>query len=142
MFGEKGIIDAVLQYWNDLREGKTFPPEEDVDPDMLDEAWDHCFLIYPREEHFGFTHIGPAVREAYGSNRTIECRLFMESPAADGLTERYREVLETKKPLVDTAEFINLQDELVRFKQCLLPLGSAENGEVTSILGCLHYSSR
>ncbi len=142
MFDDKSIIETVMKYWDELREGKKFPPEEDLDPDMLQEAWDHCFLIYPRHNQFCFTHLGSVVKGAYGSDRTIECRVFIESPAADSLTYKYQEVLESREPIIENAEFINLQDDLVRFKQCLLPLGPDENGEVTSILGCLHFHRR
>ena len=54
------------------------------------------------------------------------------------MVQKFNEVIESKKPVIDESEFVNLKHLTVRYRTCMLPLG-LENGLVTHIIGCMRW---
>lgn len=137
---ERRITLRLLAYWEKLRKGRDMPTEEDVDPEDIRDLWDNCFLIHISDLHkdgYNYIYLGTEIKNAYQGGLTDADMNGMVSPNAAKLENCYTEIINTCKPVVDEGEFINGHGDLVKYRQCLLPLG--KNGQVEAIFGGMRY---
>ncbi len=140
------INDKLRAYWDSLCAGRPFPEERDVDSDVISDIWDHCFLVknvaaQTEREGFRYDYLGKELIEAFGgdvTNQEISAKLIdAESPP---LVKSFMQVVSTGKPTMEDAEFTNSQGLLIKYRSCLLPLGSAKEG-VVYILGGMKWKN-
>lgn len=137
---EHRITLRLLAYWEKLRRGRDMPLEQDIVPDDIKDLWGNCFIVRIKDScppNYQFAHMGDAVARVY---RGALCEDNPESficPDGVYLSGRYEDMLNTAKPIIDEGEFHNSHGELIKYRQCLLPLG--ENGRITAIFGGMRY---
>lgn len=137
--GERRITLQLLSYWEKLRKGRTMPQETDIDPDDIAELWENCFLVHVADLHkegYNYTYLGDGIKKAYQGELDAGVSGLV-SPNAEKLADCYMEILNTAKPLIDEGEFTNAQGDLVKYRQCMLPLG--RDGRVEAIFGGMRY---
>ncbi len=139
---ERRTSVILLQHWNELRDERLFPHEDELDTDHLSPIWEHCFLLQVRDveqvEDYNFTYIGPKLVKAYADGVLDMDNGQMVSPQATALAEKFRNVITSCDPLLEEGEYTNAHGELVKFRQAMLPLGT-EDGRVLSVLGGAWY---
>jgi len=137
---ERRITLRLLAYWEKARAGKEMPSEQDIDPEHIQDLWDHCFLIHIKDlqkEGYYYTYLGDQIKKAYQGGLSEADTGGLISPNATKLADCCAEVRMTRKPLVDEGEFTNAHGDQVKYRQCLLPLG--EGGEVQAVFGGMRY---
>ena len=137
---ERRITLRLLSYWEKIRRDRAMPSESDIVAAEIADLWEHCFLVHVADIHKAghhFAYLGEAIRRAYaGALSDVEASRLI-SPNVERLADCYMEIIHTQKPVVDEGEFRNHSGELVKYRQCLLPLGEA--GEVQAIFGGMRY---
>lgn len=141
-FVEQRIIFLLFGYWEKLRRdlGKLLPSESDIDPDDIEGLWDYCFLVQTRDmqkDDYNYTYLGSAILEAYKAGLSQDNPCGLVSPNANRLALNYSRLLETKQPILEDGEFRNVRNQLVKYRQCLLPLGYRD--EVDAIFGGMRF---
>lgn len=129
-----------MAYWEKMRKLKSMPTEADIDPDDLQDLWDYCFLIHVKDldkPDYNYTYLGKAIQEAYQGALAGDEGADIASPNAGKLTHCYNKVIETRSPLLEEGEFFNLHNDVVKYRQCLLPLGEGE--KVEAIFGGMRF---
>lgn len=137
---ERRITLKLIAYWEKLRKGRLMPVEDDIDPDYLKDLWDYCFLIHVKDldkPDYNYTYLGDAIKRAYQGELSGENNSNVASPNAKELAISYEKVIRTCAPLLDEGEFVNMHNDMVKYRQCLLPLG--ENGNVDAIFGGMRF---
>lgn len=137
---ERRLTVRLLSYWEKLRRDRPMPGEQDLDPEHIKDLWGHCFLVHLKDVDkpgYHYTYLGPEIRSAYTGGLPDEEVGELISPNAAKLTECYKEIRQSRKPLIDEGEFRNARGDLVRYRQCLLPLGSG--AEVDAVFGAMRY---
>ena len=139
---ERRITLRLLAYWEKLRGDRPMPAEEDINPDDIEDLWDSCLLIHVKDllkEDYNYTYLGEAIAEAYTSGFSKEelNEEGMLSPNANKLAHSYARVIATMKPVLEEGEFRNAHNEVVKYRQCLVPLG--DDGEVKAIFGGMRF---
>ncbi|NBO18951.1 MAG: PAS domain-containing protein [Proteobacteria bacterium] len=129
---ERRITLRLLAYWERLRGERSMPLEADIDPDNLSDVWDYCFLLHVNDlqktDH-SYTYLGDALSTWLGNEeKAMNVKL---------LRAGYHKVVATGRPVLEEDEFEDASGQLVKFRQCLLPLG--ENGQVQAILGGVRF---
>jgi len=137
------INERLFEYWDKIRSGKPYPAEGDIDPSELEGVWDNCFLVKVNEkEHDGFkySYLGISLIEAYGDDLTGQeiCERLVE-PNSDPLIKKFVEVRKSGKPVVDENEFKNRKNMLVKYRSCMLPLGTSSG--VDYIIGGMKWKA-
>ena len=135
--------NRLRAYWEALKGAHVLPREADVNPDMLADIWDSCFLVsidaVTQRVGYRYSYMGPDLLEAYGddtSSYAIANRLLATDQAP--MLHHFNEAVFSKKPVVDASEFVNSQYVPIRYRSCIVPLGT-EVGEVTHLLGCMRW---
>ena len=139
-FQERRITVRLLAYWEKLRRDRPMPAEEDIDPDHIEELWENCFLVHVADidkPDYNYTYLGKAIDEAYRGHLSEAEASGLVCPQAVWLKEHYLQIIDTHKPIVEEGEFINLNNDIVKFRQCFLPLGDSD--EVKAIFGGMRY---
>lgn len=118
----------LIYYWDHLRGDRQMPMEDDIDTDheVIRDIWDHCFVVQVRDltnHEFNYTYLGPAIVDAYQGELEGLGHANMVSLSASKLMSAYQEVMDTKRPVIYSGEFDTGKSSLVKFRQCLLPLG-------------------
>lgn len=134
------ITVRLLAYWERLRAARDLPSEPEIDPDDLYDLWDYCFLVQVRDlykEDYNYTYLGPAIVQAYHGSLSADDAGGMVSPNANKLSHNYARIIDSKQPIIEEGEFLNMAGELVKYRQCLLPFGVG--GVVDSIFGGMRF---
>ncbi len=135
------VTDQLLYYWLMKKGKRPYPPEAEIRPDDLPEAWRYCFLIQRLDVEKGgvynYSYLGDAIKQSYKIGVLEEGLMPMVSPKASLLHAKFVDVLRTGKPLIEAGEGMNL-NKMVAYRQCFLPLGE-ENAPPDFIIGCVNY---
>jgi len=137
---ERRITLRLLSYWEKLRRGRPMPTEQDIDPEDLPDLWESCFLIHVRDlskADYNYTYLGEKIADAYTHGTIKNDPESSKHPTANHLTRNFAQVVGTCKPLLEEGEFLNLRQETVKYRQCLLPLGA--DGKIEAIFGGMHF---
>ena len=117
---ERRITLRLLAYWEKKRGNRTMPAERDISPHDMGDLWDDCFLLRTdRLDHY--VYLGKAISH----------------PDALRLAPSCAKVAASGKPLVEEGEFHDPKHGLIKYRQCLVPLG--ENGEITAVFGGIRF---
>ncbi len=137
--------ERLNEYWDVLRGDRLFPSENEIDPDDLMDIWPACFLIsiddVTRRLGYRYSYLGESLVEAYGddiSNPDVALKLVSSANAP--MINKFDEVRKTKAPVIDESEFVNLKLLNIRYRTCLLPLGTNQS-DITHIIGCMRWKA-
>lgn len=141
------ITETLLRYWLQLRRGRYFPSEQDVNPEDIGSLWDNCFLVHisskptENQDYYKYTYLGGNLIHVYDGDITEEgvCKSLV-SPFTKKVSEKFDEVFETKRPVYDESEFTNSNNIIIKYRQILLPLGDNDDN-VNYILGGMKWKS-
>jgi len=142
MIVERRINLRLLSYWEKLRHGRAMPSEEEVKADDLPDLWDCCFIIrtsdlYKEPANCTYSYLGQTIIDSYHQGHTKGDSGKMISPSPANSSQNFRQVIENAKPLLEEGEFNNQNGELVKYRQCLLPLGRGDT--VEAIFGGMSF---
>jgi hypothetical protein len=132
-------------YWNTLKGTRTFPKESEINPDDIADIWSSCFLVSINEMSHGlgfrYSYLGDEIIEAYGEdihNPDIINKLV--TTTGSPMTQKFEELVKTQQPVIDESEFINLKHLNIRYRTCMLPLGSPDD-KLGFIIGCMRWKA-
>ncbi len=138
---ERRISLQLMSYWDDIRGLRRMPAEDDIDPDhdALQDIWHQCFIVQVRDfvnKDFNYTYLGPGIIDAYREELVEQEAADIVSLHASKLMHVYQQIMRDKRPLIHCGEFTDSNGNLVKFRQCLLPLG---HEKVEVIFGHMTY---
>lgn len=140
---ERRLTARLLAYWQALAHGGLMPVEEEIDPESLGGLWTKCFLIQSfdirHRQDMNFTYLGQEIIDAYQDGMMSEGQNMLVSPNAGKLALSFRQVMESCAPIVAEGEFLALTGRVVRYRQCLLPLGKGD--DVQAIFGGMSFKA-
>ncbi len=137
---ERRINLRLLSYWEKLRRGRPMPAHTEINAEDLRDLWDSCFIISVSElskPDASYHYMGQYIADAYTQGSLKSDASQMVSPKASGASRHFQKVVETGKPLIEEGEFANERSEIVKYRQCLLPLG--HGGTVEMIFGGMTF---
>jgi hypothetical protein len=137
---ERRLTLRLVAYWERLRGPRQMPSENDIDPEDLEELWDYCFLVQVRDlakQDYNYTYLGSAIVEAYRSGLDADDPCSLVALNANKLTSSYHQVISARAPVIEEGEFRNLHGDIVKFRQCMLPL--SHGTDVEAIFGGMRF---
>jgi hypothetical protein len=132
------ITNIILDHWNEIRGLKKFPAEKDLDPALLERLLDNCFLIRTDgifEGKYNYKFLGKNIMNAYGSDIT---RPLNDEAEPFSQRDKIKELLTYEHPIIDEGEFRNIKRDLIKYRQCLVPL-SNDGVTIDSIFGGMRF---
>ncbi len=137
------ITLRLLAYWEKLRLGRDMPSPSDINADDLQDLWDYCFIINLKDfdkdlkaKNCDYTYLGKALQTSCLNASNPEAS--EESPLNfKKLSKNCLKAIQNSSPLLDEGEFVTPQNNIVKYRECLLPLG--ENGRIEAILGGMRF---
>lgn len=134
--GERRLTLQMLSYWERLRGTRPMPTESDINPEELSELWDDCFLIHEsnmNQSDYNFVYLGNNIRKAVCGSLENSATSTTQNLNMRRLTPNIAKVLNNKTPVIEDGELINDLNQLVKYRQCLLPLGDGD--KVLAVFG-------
>lgn len=145
MQDERRKNEKLVAYWDGLRNGRLFPCESDIDPDLIADVWDGCYLLQVRDieqvEDYNFTYLGKNIVQAYADNLLDEESSMVISPNASNLSEHFVEAIEQKKPITQDGSFISARGNEIAYRQSILPIGFTDN-KVEALFGGMFFMKK
>lgn len=136
------INEQLRQYWDSLRGDRPMPLESDINIADLKEIWDYCFLVNVNGDRFAYSYLGPQLIEAYGDDFTgREIAQTLLEPHPHSLFDSFKDVAANAQPKIDESEFTNSRGTLVKYRSCILPLGSRGHTSVAFLLGGMKWKA-
>ena len=137
---DKRITNIIINHWAEVKGEKAIAAEKDLDSNLLDDVLDNCFLIEATELVLSGKHkyiyIGKNILDAYGSRATSPKDYHDVDPLSNKI--KFQEVINLKKPVMEDGQFINQDGNVVKYRQCLVPLGK-DGINVDSIFGGMRF---
>lgn len=136
------INEQLQHYWEQLRGNRPMPYESDINIADLKEIWDYCFLVNVNGERFAYSYLGPQLIEMYGDDFTgkeIAQTLLESHPHS--LFSSFKDVVANPQPKIDENEFTNSRGQLIKYRSCILPLGSRGHLSVGFLLGGMKWKA-
>ena len=100
------------------------------------------FLLQTRDiehiEQFNFTYLGEGITTAYTQAGIDPNNLFLVGPNAFYLAPHFKQVIESRLPIVESSFFMAEDGRKILYRQCLLPIGSKAK-KVESIFGAMLF---
>lgn len=133
--------ERVRGYWQSVKEQRRFPQESEIEPAVIADAWDYCFLVDMSKgavkDGFRYDYMGKELINAYGMDMTSlnQCDAST-APHIASILRHFDQVAESGEPAMDEAEFENIRHVRIKYRCCLLPLG---RDRVEYILGCMRW---
>lgn len=135
--------EQLEEYWDELRGNLPFPAEDQINPDTIKEIWPYCFLIsiddVTRRLGYRYSYLGDSLIEAFGGDSgdpAIAMQLIATSNK--DIIHKFDEVVQRKRQMIDESEFMNLKNLKIKYRTCILPLGTPD-GVVTHIIGLMRW---
>ena len=136
---DKRITNIILDHWNEIRGLKKFPAEKDLDPALLEQLLDNRFLIKTEgifEGKYNYKFLGKNIMNAYGSDITRSMNDEHENPLSQ--RDKIKEMLVHQHPIIDEGEFRNINRDIIKYRQCLVPL-SSDGINIDSVFGGMRF---
>jgi hypothetical protein len=136
---DKRITNLILDHWNAIKGSKKFPSEKDLDPVFLEQLLDNCFLIKTEgifEGKYNYKFLGKNIMNAYGSDLTRSMNKEQENPLSQ--RDKIKELLIHKHPIIDEGEFQNINRDLIKYRQCIVPM-SSDGINIDSVFGGMRF---
>jgi len=134
--------ERLQQYWQELRAGRSMPLESEIDMEALKDIWGHCFLVSVTDGKFAYSYLGPQLVDAFGDDLTgkeiVETLVY---PHPLSLLNAFASVAQSGTPGMDESEFVNSRGATVKYRSCVLPLGSANKPSVAFLLGGMNWKA-
>jgi hypothetical protein len=133
--------ERLIAYWQHLAKGRKFPEETDIDTDAIADLWNSCFLLNTQKDsgsEFKYEFMGPSLIEAYGVDLTGQAHTENTEPNIASILNSFKKVVDVGEHVVDESEFTNKQQQLVKYRCCLVPFGNAPS-TVKYILGFMRW---
>lgn len=139
---EKRITIRLKKYWDLLRDDRNFPAEREISSKDIKNMWDNCFIVKAdnscKKEDYKYKYLGSNIIKISGSDLTGLKINSLKAPEAGHLANQYEKVLATKLPVFDDGTITLSKEEVIKYRQILLPLGD-DGVNITSILGGMSY---
>lgn len=133
------MTDVLTSYWESLPKTNNIPKEADIDDEQLKLIWNDCYLAHViKGKPYKYDFLGKNLIEAYGeeyARKEVESLVY---PSIDKVSDRFSEVISTRKTLDTSGEFINNSNMLIKYRQLLMPFGN-NDGTITHILGGMRW---
>jgi hypothetical protein len=134
------ITERLERYWQEMRGDRDMPFEEEINPEALGDSWNACFLITIRDGIFAYSYLGDALIDAYGDDITgHEIAETLAYPHPESLFRTFQAVATNGVPHTDANEFVNSRGALVKYRSCVVPLGSRNLRGITYLLGAMRW---
>jgi hypothetical protein len=133
---ERRLTLQLMSYWERIRGARAMPRESDVNPDELNDLWDDCFLVHASnltQDDYNFVYLGDNIRMALSGGVTDDPARFAQSLNVKRLSPSIAKALKSQTPVIEEGELLNDLNQLVKYRQCLLPLGDGE--KVLAVFG-------
>lgn len=143
MSEERRVNTRLKAYWESKRGTRPYPAESDINPEGLKDVWDSAFLIQVVDEgehvKLRYAYMGSELIETFGDDLTgRDVYDALLSTDSDPIVKELFTVIETKQPLIQDAEFENVQRVVIKFRRGLFPLGP-DDQTIDYILGGVRW---
>lgn len=143
---QRRINERLLEYWRKVRRDRPFPMENEINPEAIESIWDSCFVVRaepPGEPtEFRYVYLGEALIEAYGDEmNSKEVCEKLAYPANNELIARFKDVIDSRSPVTEEAEFTNSRGMLIKFRSCMLPLAKDNPDQVGYVIGAMKWKA-
>lgn len=139
---ERRITNLLITYWERLKGLKTLPLERDIDPEVIDSLWPHCFMVRMKDLEQGggyrYTYVGNLLVLKQDQPLVDSVSPPMASLRADCVHEKYLEAGAGRKPVYDEGILDASYGRIIRYRQIFLPF-SVNGYDASSILGAMRY---
>jgi hypothetical protein len=136
------INEALEAYWQKIKGDRPMPLESDINIRDLGELWPHCFLVNVHPDKFAYSYLGTGLIEAYGDDMTgKEIAQTLLEPHPTSLYAKFEFVAARGTPTIDENEFTNSNGLLIKYRACILPLGSQGHTGTAYLLGGMKWKA-
>jgi len=138
---ESRLTSRLIKYWKSLKGINNVPLEKNIDNTLISDLWDNCFILRVHEINrsidYRYDYIGKNICEAYTKDLSRGDNILINLEAS-GLHEKYIEIIRLKRPIEHQGTYINNNDKIIKFRQCMIPF-SSDGKNVTTIIGAMNY---
>jgi hypothetical protein len=140
---ESEVLQQVLAYWRDLRDGAQLPLMNDLDPVKMGRWLSHITIVEVQRDPLAFVYrlTGEKLEVAHGAGiKGTDVRAVNDivPGMGDALHIMYKKLVEYKKPLALRGDMVMKNPSLKGLELFILPI-SLEGENVDRLMNVAHY---
>jgi hypothetical protein len=131
---EQRLVSKLNHYWDSIKlEGQSIPAFSQFNKSDVSDLWQNCVMasvtyVGP-QKIYKYEHVGEKAQEAFGTDLTGKIdSTFEKSPSNVSNILKYMDKATAEKKLIlSEGQFINHDEKLVKFRDCVLPFTNNNN---------------
>ncbi|MEI7669077.1 MAG: PAS domain-containing protein [Pseudomonadota bacterium] len=142
----KRINEKLQNYWEKLRGKRLYPEESEINPDEIKDIWEDCFLLNIKDDEikhgYKYTYLGNNLIEAFGGDITFDgITNHLLDTSYNPLIKSFESVSKNGIPIIDSSEFKNKNNMLIKYRSCIFPLGDSKNNNINFLIGAMKWKA-
>lgn len=137
---EQRLTRRVLKYWDMVRKTAKIPEMQRFNTTAIEDVWPYCLQIsvdkHGRIPIYRYDYMGKPIIDMYGRDLTglIVDQSTRQFPGKV-IHHKFDDVLRLKEPMADDGHFMSEDGKLIKYRACILPLGTSKRGVTHIVVG-------
>jgi hypothetical protein len=124
---ERRLVNRLKGFWDLAKGTEDLPPYTKFSKAAIDDLWTNCILVSvnssSKQIMYKYEHVGKSAVEAFGKDLTGAYANSYEKSLMHGsnLMKYLDKSVEERSFLVSQGQFVNAEDKIIKFRDCILP---------------------
>jgi hypothetical protein len=138
---ERRLVNRLKSYWDLSRGSAELPLFSHFNKSTIEDIWKNCILVSVtnsgRQILYKYDHVGESAVEAFGKDLTGIYASSYEKSLMHGsnLLKYLDKSVEERSFLVSQGQFVNAEDKIIKFRDCILPFVDTQNNVSNLVIG-------
>ncbi len=140
---ERRLVNRMINYWEKLKtvNNNNTPNFKQFNGSYIQEILQNCFIVSVETNNttklYRCEFVGEEVKRAYGKNPMGELMSSHMNKLVPSSTfvEKMNKSTESLEPVIEQGRFINDQNQMVKYRSCVLPFSNKENNMSHIVVG-------
>lgn len=143
---ERRLVNRLKGFWDMAKGAEELPPYNKFNKGSIDDLWNNCILVSvnssSKQIMYKYEHVGKSAIEAFGKDLTGVYASSYEKSLLHGsnLLKYLDKSIEERSFLVSQGQFVNAEDKIIKFRDCILPFADG-GGNISHLLVGLSWRS-
>jgi hypothetical protein len=137
---EKRLSHQLITYWKRLNKNNSLPDIRQFNPSAIGPLWQYCMRIVisnmGEKRVFSYEYMGSEIAKAYGTDLTGQrVSSNIRTIPGSSIIRKLDSSIPMREPVLEQGQFINSNNEMIKYRSCILPFGDKEYDLSHAIIG-------
>ncbi|PIR39375.1 MAG: hypothetical protein COV35_02340 [Alphaproteobacteria bacterium CG11_big_fil_rev_8_21_14_0_20_39_49] len=138
------LTDYLQQFWDNARGDKVFPSidcirETEIDESLVDDVFILLIHHQSNNHYFSTTYIGNNILKLHADPLDTENKEKSTNNFLESYKKHFDRIVTSRRPMTHNIEIHQGINQVLKYRQILLPIGNSADKPINAILGGMRY---